>query len=133
VTNFQAVYYRDSSGREPVAEFMDSIPPKGRAALKLQMGRLNLLSDEVPHLPYPHSSHIRGEIRELRCHWGSKHVRVLYARSDRLLVLVHAFHKASQRAPEVEIEAAEANWADFKERMNARPRHPPRAAGRDAP
>ncbi len=133
MTNFQAVYYRDASGREPVADFIDTIPAKGRAALKGQMGRLNLLDDTVPHLPYPHSSQVRGEVRELRCHWGSKHVRILYARSGRLLILLHAFHKAGQRTPESEIEIAETHWDDFKQRMNARSRQPPRAAGHDAP
>jgi phage-related protein len=130
---FHAVYFRDAHGQEPVAEFLAAMPPKTRAALRNQLGRLNLLSDEQPHLPYPHSSQVEGELRELRCHRGSDHYRVLYARSERLIVLLHAFPKRTTQIPRAEIEIALARWTDFKQRMNARPRQPPRPAGHDAP
>lgn len=133
MSNFQAVYYRDASGAEPVREFIDGLDAKRRAALLRQIDRLNLLSDQLPHLPFPHSSQIAGELRELRCHMGSDHYRVLYRRSDRLIVLLHAFPKATAKVPPGEIKIAEERWADFKARMEARPRKPPRAAGRDAP
>jgi phage-related protein len=133
VSSFQAVYYRDSDGAEPVREFIDGLDAKRRAALLRQIDRLNLLSDQLPHLPFPHSSQIAGELRELRCHMGSNHYRVLYRRSERLIVLLHAFPKATAKVPPGEIKIAEARWADFKARMEARPRKPPRAAGRDAP
>jgi phage-related protein len=133
VSNFQAVYYRDPNGAEPVREFIDALDAKRRAALLRQIDRLNLLSDQLPHLPFPHSSQIAGELRELRCHMGSDHYRVLYRRSDRLIVLLHAFPKATAKVSPGEIKIAEERWADFKARMQARPRKPPRAAGRDAP
>jgi phage-related protein len=133
VSNFQAVYYRDPNGAEPVREFIDALDAKRRAALLRQIDRLNLLSDQLPHLPFPHSSQIAGELRELRCHMGSDHYRLLYRRSDGLIVLLHAFPKATAKVPPGEIKIAEERWADFKARMEARPRKPPRAAGRDAP
>jgi phage-related protein len=133
VSNFQAVYYRDGNGVEPVREFIDGLGAKRRAALLRQIDRLNLLSDALPHLPFPHSSQIAGELRELRCHMGSDHYRVLYRRSDRLVVLLHAFPKATAKVPSGEIKVAEERWKDFKARMDAKPRKPPRAAGRDAP
>jgi phage-related protein len=133
VSNFQAVYYRDPNGAEPVREFIDALDAKRRAALLRQIDRLNLLSDQLPHLPFPHSSQIAGELRELRCHMGSDHYRLLYRRSDGLIVLLHAFPKATAKVPPGEIKIAEERWADFKARMEARPMKPPRAAGRDAP
>lgn len=60
---------------------------KRRAALR-QIDRLNDLSDAMPHLPFPHSSQVVGELRELRCHMGSDHYRVLYRRSGRLIMLL---------------------------------------------
>lgn len=133
VSSFHAVYFRNAHGAEPVASFIDELAPKARAVIKNQVGRLNLLSDEQPHLPFPHSSQVRGEIRELRCHCGRQHVRILYARSERLLVLLHAFAKTTGRMPEQDIAIAEARLDDFRRRMNSQPRRPPRAAGRDAP
>lgn len=133
MSSFQAVYYRDSDGGEPVREFIDGLDAKRRAALLRQIDRLNLLSDKLPHLPFPHSSQIDGELRELRCHMGSDHYRVLYRRSDRLIVLLHAFPKTTAKVPPGEIKLAEERWDDFKARMEAEPRKPPRAAGHDAP
>jgi hypothetical protein len=37
-----------------------------------QLDRLNLQTDAIPHLPFPHSSQIEGELRELAAHWFEK-------------------------------------------------------------
>lgn len=132
-SNFQAVYFRAADGTEPVRAFIDGLDPKRRAALLRQLDRLNDLSDAMPHLPFPHSSQVDGELRELRCHMGSEHYRVLYRRSERLIILLHAFPKTTAKLPTSEIGVAQKRWEDFKARMDARPRKPPRAAGRDAP
>jgi phage-related protein len=133
VSNFQAVYYRAADSSEPVREFIAELDGKRRAALSRQIDWLNELSDAVPHLPFPHSSQVAGELRELRCHMGSEHYRILYRRTERLLVLLHIFPKRTGKLPPSEIKIAEKRWQDFKARMEARPRKPPRAAGRDAP
>ena len=133
MTNYQAVYYRDPAGREPVREFIEALNEREQASLDNQIDRLNLLSDEVPHLPFPHSSQIEGDLRELRCHRGRSLHRVLYRRSDRLIILLHVFAKRSAQVPEGEVQVARERWLDFKARMEADPRVPPRAAGRDAP
>lgn len=133
MSTLQAVYFRAADGSEPVLEFLAGLDAKPRAALMRQIDRLNDLSDAVPHLPFPHSSQVEGELRELRCHMGSDHYRVLYRRSKRLIVLLHVFPKRTGKLPKAEIKIAEERWADFKARMDARPRKPPRAAGQDAP
>jgi phage-related protein len=128
-----AVYYRAHDGREPVRELLESLDVKRRVTLRNQIARLNLLSGEVPHLPFPQSSQVQGELRELRCHFGAEHYRVFYRRSGSLIVLLHAFRKTTRKLPATEIETAMARWEDFQRRMNATPRRPPRAAGHDAP
>lgn len=133
MTNLQAVYYRAADGAEPVREFIEALDAKRRAALLHQLDRLNSLSDANPHLPFPYTSQIEGELRELRCHVGSEHYRVLYRRSERLIVLLHAFRKGTAKVPSAEITIADERWNDFKARLEARPRKPPRAAGHDAP
>jgi phage-related protein len=130
---FQAVYYRAPDENEPVREFLQSLDKKRRVSLRNQIARLNLLSDETPHLPFPHSSQVDGELRELRCHFGAEHYRVLYRRSERLIVLLHAFRKTSAKLPTSEVDTARTRWQDFQARMNTKPRRPPRAAGHDAP
>ena len=131
--SLQAVFYRDGTGHEPVREFLEALDEDSQAAIEHQIGRLNLLSDTTPHLPFPHSSQVDGELRELRCHYGRELYRILYRRSERLIVLLHVFAKRSAKIDRRDIRVARERWEDFKARMDADPRVPPRAAGHDAP
>ena len=130
---FQAVYYRAADDSEPVRELLESLGAKRRVSLRNKIARLNLLSEAVPHLPFPQSSQVDGELRELRCHFGAEHYRVLYRRSESLIVLLHAFRKTTRKLPAAEVRTAAARWEDFRSRMNATLRRPPRPAGHDAP
>jgi phage-related protein len=146
----QAIYYRAAGGAEPVAEFLDAEFPleprkkklteadfaaaaKKRATVDLQIDRLNGLPNDLPPLPFPHTSQVEGPLRELRCHYGNSLYRILYRRSDNLFVLLHALRKNSKKLPQADIEIAKKRWLDFKDRMDAEKRVPPRAAGDDAP
>jgi phage-related protein len=100
--HFQAVYYRDVKGVEPVNKFIENLDSDRQVVLENQIDRLNLLSDQIPHLPFPHTSQVEGELRELRAHYGREHYRVLYRRSGRLIVLLHMFEKRSGKIPEGE-------------------------------
>jgi phage-related protein len=146
----QAVFYRAPDGAEPVVEFLDHefpVEPRKkkptvrelqaaatkRVTIDLQIDRLNGLATDDPPLPFPHTSQLDGPLRELRCHYGRAHYRVLYRRSGNLFVLLHMIRKTSRAVPRTEIEVAKQRWQDFKDRMETRPRKPPRAAGGDAP
>jgi len=133
MAKMHAVYYRDRHGHEPVNDFIEGLPARLQASLDLQIDRLNDLSDSDPPLPFPHSSQVEGELRELRCHYGRRLFRVLYRRSERLFVLLHVFEKASRTVPDRDKGIAQRRWQDFNRRMNEQPRRPPRAAGHDAP
>lgn len=129
-TGWPVVYYRDAEGTEPVNDFIDRLEPRVQVLLDNQIDRIAQFG---PHLPFPHSSHVEGELRELRCHYGNTLYRVLYRRSDNLFVLLHIFEKRSGAIPEGDKQIARQRWADFKQRMNEEPRRSPRAAGHDAP
>lgn len=133
MARLQSVYYRALDGAEPVNDFIDRLTVKRQVVLDNQIGRLNMLSPENPHLPFPHSSQVEGELRELRCHFGRELYRILYRRSSNLIVLLHIFRKDSGKIPASEINVARERWADFTARMNAPRCRPPRAAGHDAP
>jgi phage-related protein len=116
-----------------VRDFIAGLDDEVQAALERQIERLNMLNEEMPHLPFPHSSQVDGELRELRCHYGRQHYRILYRRSGQLLILLHAFGKRSARIADQDITVAQERWQDFRARMDAPRRVPPRAAGHDAP
>lgn len=133
MSTMQAVFYRAEDSSEPVRTFLSSLPGAAEATVRFQIDRLNTLSDQDPPLPFPHSSQIEGELRELRCHYGRRLVRVLYRRSEGLFILLHAFEKATATVPEGDKTLARERWDDFRRRMDDQPRRPPRAAGHDAP
>lgn len=129
----QAVYYRDPDGSEPVREYLQALPPEVREEIVASVMLLNRLGPNDPPLPFPLSSQVEGPLRELRCHYGRTLYRILYQRSDSLFILLHAFVKRSARLPDTDKALAQERWADFKARIDAAERRPPRPAGHDAP
>jgi phage-related protein len=95
------------------------------------IGLACLPQDSPP--PFPVTSQLDGELRELRVRFASTRYRILYQRSENLMVLLHAIEKDTGAVPRPDIELARQRMADFKNRMNASRRRAPRAAGRDAP
>jgi phage-related protein len=112
----QAVYYRAADGFAPVEDFLDREFPleprkknpsareieaaaSKRMTIDLQIDRLNGLANDDPPLPFPHTSQIDGPLRELRCHYGRAHYRILYRRSGNLFVLLHMIRKTSKAPP----------------------------------
>jgi phage-related protein len=128
-----AVYYRDREGREPVREYLKALSPEVREEVMATVLMLNRLGPDDPPLPFPFSSQVEGPLRELRCHYGRALYRILYQRSGSLFILLHALSKRAARLPAADKALAQERWNDFKARMDATERLPPRPAGHDAP
>jgi len=134
VARTQAVFYRDDHGVEPVDEFIATQPPKRAAKIDAYIEEhLNGKRPDAPPPEYPISSQLDGELRELRVRFANTRYRILYQRSENLMVLLHAIEKDTGAVPTADIELAKRRRADFKRRMDAARRVPPRAAGTDAP
>ena len=133
----QAVYFRDNAGREPVNAFLEDLAHSNpQAAAKIDEcveQHLNGKDASAPPPEHPISSQVDGELRELRVRFGKTRYRILYRRSGLLVVLLHIFEKNTDKLPARDRKLAIRRFADFKARMGAEPRRPPRAAGRDAP
>lgn len=128
-----AKFYRAADGSEPVNAFIEGQKPAVQLAIDRQIDRINSLDEAHPHLAYPYSSQIEGELRELRCHYGRALYRILYRRSEQFVVLLHIFQKHDEAVPEVDKQIARDRWADFRKRMDAKPRKPPSPVGNKAP
>ncbi len=133
VARTQAVYYREKSGSEPVNECIEALPAKPAAKIHSYIEEhLNGRDPDAPPPEFSVSSQIEGEMRELRVRFAKTRYRILYQRSGNLVVLLHVFEKNTGAVPVAEKALAKQRMADFKRRMDAEPRRPPRAAGRDA-
>jgi phage-related protein len=134
VARTQAVYYRDPAGKEPVDEFIEALPAKRAAKIDAYVEEhLNGKRPDAPPPEFPITSQIEGELRELRVRFANTRYRVLFQRSDNLLVLLHALEKDTGTVPRSDVELAKRRMRDFKRRMDAERTVPPRAAGQDVP
>jgi hypothetical protein len=135
--SFQAVFYRDEEGREPVNDFIASLEPRAQDSVDWTIDLLNGLTDDNPELGYPYSSALKGNdyraFRELRVHAGRTRFWIIFRRSERLFVLLHMVQHQGDDIPTADKDIAVARWNDFRRRMDAPVRRPPRAAGSDAP
>jgi len=122
-------FYRFTDGSQPADEFIDAQPARAQAMIDNYVGRLVLFG---PSLPFPSSSQVEGDLRELRPDMGRTHYRLLYRRSDDLFIILHAFIKRGGLIDQAEIDVANTRWQDFRDRMDADPRRPPSPIGRTA-
>ena len=108
-------YYRDLQGREPVADFLESLPYETRAKV---FRTIDLLGRYGALLKEPYTKQIRGKIRELRIRDNKGAIRVLYfTYTGRRFILLHGFIKKTDKTPERGIEMAEKRMADFINRQ----------------
>lgn len=133
----QAVYYRDSHGREPVNDWLEALlSTKPAAVAKIDefvQEHLNSRRADGPPPEFPISSQIEGGLRELRVRFANTRYRLLYQRSGNLVVLLHALEKNTGAIEAADKRIALQRFADFRARMDTEPRERPRAAGHDAP
>ncbi len=107
-------YYTDGAGREPAAEFVDSLPIEAQAKI---LRLLDLLADYGVLLKEPYTRQIRGKLRELRVTVRLGEVRILYfAFTNKRLILLHGFVKKIKKTPVRDIEIAERRLNDFVRR-----------------
>lgn len=104
--NLIAKFYRAADGRQPVAEFIEGLRPEIQVIIDAQIARVNMLDEVHSQLAFPHSSQIRGSLRELRCHYGSTLYRILYVQSGHFVVLLHMIRKNSGQIPDADIRIA---------------------------
>lgn len=105
-------FYRTKDGREPLAEFLDSLPTNFRAKA---LWELDLLAEKGQELREPYVKHIEGELWELRIKFASNISRIFYFIPYKTkIVLLHGFVKKTRRTPAQHIRIAKERLKDYK-------------------
>lgn len=111
---FDVVFYELSDGKEPMAEFLDSLPTKLRAKMYRE---IDLLMEFGPLLRLPHSRYLKNGIFEIRAQAGNNIARSLYFFvTGQTIILTNGFIKTSQKTPDSEIELALKYRLDYMAR-----------------
>jgi phage-related protein len=105
-------FYRASSGKCPVEEFLDSLNPKTaqKVAWLLQ------LIEELEVVPEQYLKKLTSDIWECRIQFGGSAFRVLCFLDGSVMVLTHGFQKKTRKTPRNEIETAENCRRDYLHR-----------------
>jgi phage-related protein len=112
--NWIVEFYRDTKDKEPVADFVDSLPVGTQAKI---YRLIDLLAKYGVLLKEPYTKQIQGKLRELRIIDKAGNIRILYfTYTDRTFILLHGFVKKTGKTPTPEIKIAEKRMKDFIER-----------------
>ena len=108
---FNLELYETEDGKEPVAEFLDSLDHKMNAKL---IGLMELLEEKGPELRAPYTAPLGDDIFELRCKLGNNITRVLFFFFiGKQIVVTNGFVKKTQKTPPAEIKLAKDRRKDW--------------------
>lgn len=111
---FELELYETEDGKEPVAEFLDSLDSKMNAKL---IGLMELLEEKGTELREPYSAPLGDGIFELRCKLGSNITRAMYFFFvGKRIVVTNGFVKKTQKTPPTEIKLAKDRRKDWIKR-----------------
>ena len=102
----RAEFYRSVSGREPVREWIDALPPHDRKVIREDITEVQF---EWP-MGRPRVDHLRDGLWEIRSRLENRQARVLFAFTGREMVILHGFIKKTRATPSEELEVAERRW-----------------------
>lgn len=112
-------FYRDKSGKEPVAEYLSELAGRKDKDSRIKLTKIRdyikMLSLYGVQAGEPYIKHLDGEIWELR----PLRDRILFvAWLNGSYVLLHHFMKQTQKTPKREIDKAKRELADMVERSD---------------
>lgn len=110
-TRLSVVFFRTSSGREPVREWLKSLPVTERKAIGVEIKTVQL---GWP-LGMPVVRKLGQGLWEVRIHLADKIARVLFTTSDGRMILLHGFIKKSQKTPPEEMATSLKRLRQFME------------------
>jgi phage-related protein len=116
---YDYITYKDKNGKDEIFEYIEKLGQKAqtsktdRIQLKKIFEYLEVLKEKGTWAGYPYVDKISDDIWELR----PLDDRVFFAHwKDNTFILLHHFHKKTNKTPPRETEQAERNLKDWKER-----------------
>lgn len=110
VPKLTAIFYRSSSGSEPVRNWLKALPKTER----------KVIGEDIAYVQFkwpigkPRVDHLRGAIWEIRSSLGTRIARTLFAVENAQLILLHSFIKKTQKTPNPDIDLAEKRFKEWQ-------------------
>ena len=113
-------FYKDRSGKRPVADYLEELADRKDKDSRIKLNKIRdyvkALSQYGTQLGEPYIKHVDGDIWELRPISN----RILFAAwSNNSFILLHHFVKKTRKTPQREIDKAQRELEDFRERWDS--------------
>ena len=111
---FEILYFRDSSGKKPVEEFLIKLRRVNNRLAGLAFKGIEKLRNRTYHKE-PLSKYLEPGLWELRIKAGRNILRIIYTFDKGLvIILLHVFIKKQQKTPTNELEIARKRLKEIK-------------------
>jgi len=108
---YQIIFFQKSNGRKPVFEYLNKLSKKDRSKIVDCIQGLSVYSEFRKE---PFSRHLSGKLRELKVDFSHNRHRIIYFfRIEKVIILLHAFKKKTNRTPEREIFKAKKYMQEY--------------------
>ena len=106
-------FYSDRDNSSPVLDWYETLDDKTKAKL---IWTFQLLETNGIEVGMPYIKPLEGKLYEVRAEVNRNAIRVIYfLYTDRRFILLHGFHKKTQKTPKKELEKAKKYLQDFLE------------------
>lgn len=106
----EVIFFREKSGREPIAEFLDGLPEKPLGKI---FRDIETLAKHPHDLREPYAKHLEGSLWELRTRFSTNVYRIIYCIRDEKIILLHGFVKKTQKTPLRDLEIARRRYKEL--------------------
>lgn len=108
---YRIIFFKRNNGQKPALEYLEKAAEKDRIKILTFIENLSIY-DEFRREPF--SRHLSGKLRELKIDFGgNKHRMIYFFTIGKIIILLHAFSKKTNRTPAKEIVKAEKYMREF--------------------
>lgn len=110
IKKLPAIFYRSSSGQEPVREWLKT----------MSQGEKKTIGEDIAYVQFkwpigkPKVDYLKDSIWEVRSRLENRIARVLFAVEDSQMILLHGFIKKTQQTPNSDIDLAIKRLKEWK-------------------
>jgi phage-related protein len=108
----QVVFFKTAAGREPVRDWIKSLPREERRVIGLDL----LTVQYGWPMGMPLVRKLQEDLWEIRSTLGNRIARVLFTVAGATLVPLHGFIKKSQKTPQADLDLARQRLQELKKR-----------------
>ena len=108
---YQIIYFKKGNGRITVFEYIEKLSTKDQVKI---FDYINSLSFHPEFRKEPFSRHLSGKLRELKVDFSHNRHRIIYFfRIEKIIILLHAFKKKTNKTPTKEIAKAKKYMQEY--------------------